>query len=534
MGSKAGNLHTLLALALLSLAARALYLYDASDYPAFFAPIVDADRYDALAQALANGRDVGRELYWQPAFYPVLLGLIYRVVPGSTEHAILAVKIVQALLGAATVLVVWRLGVRAFGARAGVVAGCIFALYGPALFFEGELLGTGWEMFWAAALPGLLAACAERARPLRYAAFGAGSALAILARPSFVPCVVVGVAWLAWRAWRARESSPRAAQTRNWSALVAAASLILVPALVTRHAATNQLSLLPLSGGINLYVGNNPDRCRTLAARPGSEWQAIANEAEAAGAGRDPVAQDAYFYARFTGYVAGDPLGFSAGILAKAQQLISGRELPRNEDVYSVRPWSSWLGLLVQDWGFPFGVLLPLALLGAWHERRSLPVPLLLFLVSYAGSVVLVFVSARHRMPLVPPLCVLAAAGALALCARREPRALGLCWATLAGLVALCTLPRDPCGATRLSPADLYFAVASHHLAREHFAQALPALERTLELEPNRAEAELAAFYAYLQRGDVAAAERHLSRYVTLAPEDERGRRLLEGVHGLR
>ena len=54
MGSKAGTLRTLVGLAALAIAARALYLYDSRDYPAYFAPIVDADRYDALAHALAQ------------------------------------------------------------------------------------------------------------------------------------------------------------------------------------------------------------------------------------------------------------------------------------------------------------------------------------------------------------------------------------------------------------------------------------------------------------------------------------------------
>jgi hypothetical protein len=61
----------------------------------------------------------------------------------------------------------------------------------------------------------------------------------------------------------------------------------------------------------------------------------------------------------------------------------------------------------------PFGVLVPLAVLGivlTWPRRRELALLYVLF-ATLLGSIVLFFVFARYRYPLVPYIVLLAAAG---------------------------------------------------------------------------------------------------------------------------
>ena len=106
--------------------------------------------------------------------------------------------------------------------------------------------------------------------------------------------------------------------------------------------------------------------------------------------------------------------------------MVVSREIPRNEDVYLFRSDSLVLraGLWrVGSFGFPFGLLFPLAALGAVAERRRVPWPIWLFLASYAAVLVSVFAVGRYRIALVPPLAILAGAGAISLAsALRERR----------------------------------------------------------------------------------------------------------------
>ena len=96
-----------------------------------------------------------------------------------------------------------------------------------------------------------------------------------------------------------------------------------------------------------------------------------------------------------------------------------GHEVGRNQDLYYARNFSSLLSMLLwkSSIAFPFGVLAPLALLGIgllWREglhREPGSALLLLFLLSYALSVVLFFVTARYRLPVVPVLLLFAVHG---------------------------------------------------------------------------------------------------------------------------
>jgi len=111
-----------------------------------------------------------------------------------------------------------------------------------------------------------------------------------------------------------------------------------------------------------------------------------------------------------------EPADFVRGLVQKSVQFVSSRELPRNDDLYIARRYSWLLSALTWKaggFGFPFGLLLPLALVGLVRHARRIPVPIYLFLVLYPAAVIAVFVSGRYRIPLVPILAVPAAAGAL-------------------------------------------------------------------------------------------------------------------------
>src|SRR5262249_30084007 len=111
----------------------------------------------------------------------------------------------------------------------------------------------------------------------------------------------------------------------------------------------------------------------------------------------------------------------------KAALLVNRREMIDTEDPSMYAEWS-WplrvLGPVAQ-----FGVLFPLAVLGVvltWGERRRLGVFYALAL-AYGASVVVFYVVARYRYPLVPFLAVFSAPGVLGLVDLfREPRRLRL------------------------------------------------------------------------------------------------------------
>lgn len=110
----------------------------------------------------------------------------------------------------------------------------------------------------------------------------------------------------------------------------------------------------------------------------------------------------------------------------KSVYLVCGLENSDNLDIYYQPTKSHLLSALlwkIDNWFyFPFGLLLPLALVGSFAHRarwRDL-LPVYLFMLAYIPSIVLFLVTARHRLPLVPFLIILAAAGLVSIIKRSK------------------------------------------------------------------------------------------------------------------
>jgi len=232
------------------------------------------------------------------------------------------------------------------------------------------------------------------------------------------------------------------------AALVGGFLLVAAPIGLLNLRTTGRASILPYSGGANLYIGNNPDRRETITIRPGLQREKLIELPAGIGL-QGGYRQERYYVGRVVDYAKSDPVGLLEGLGAKTLQFASSRELPCNVDIYLFRRWSLVLsagiwkaGLL----GFPFGAPAALAALGALHGRRRVPAPVWLFLLLYPAAVVAVFVTARYRVPAVPILCVLAAAGlagAWRIAAARRLVELAVA-ACLVGGVALASSFADP------------------------------------------------------------------------------------------
>jgi 4-amino-4-deoxy-L-arabinose transferase-like glycosyltransferase len=396
---------------ILAAAIRFTYLLESSDNPTFLQPIVDSRTYHTLAKDLA-GKGIFTEVFlWQPVFYPLFLAGVYSLVGPS----IVAAKIVQALLGCLTCLLTYILGRRLFGGTAGLVAAGIIALYGPLIFFELELLASGWATLWSVVLLLLLISAGKKPTWGACLALGLAGALSVLTRTTFVPFLLAGFLWLLWRL---RLSS------RRWSSVLARGAVVLVgafaviaPVAIFNLSRTGHAGIFPPSGGINLYIGNNPDFHRTVSLRPGWEWRKLRSRPQEHGWGADMWSGQGFFLREVGRYARRQPGNFAGGLGEKSLQLLGSREIPRSVDVYVFRKWSGLLKVLVWKWngfGFPFGILLPMAFMGLALSWRHVPIPVKLLLVIYGASVVLVFVAARYRLVLVPCLAVLAAQGLIA------------------------------------------------------------------------------------------------------------------------
>lgn len=499
--NKARARHALAALAVLALSLRLGYLFQAADSPFFDAPIVDARSYTEYARELTTGAWAGRPMpFWQAPFYPYFLAVLFSLF-GENYYL---PRLLQALAGTATCLIVCTLGRSVFSPTVGWLAGLGAALYGPFLYFEGELLPTSWAVLFDAVLLLVLLWGQRRGGVLPALIAGLVLGLGTLA----VPNVLLFAPVAAW--WVYRMALGRRALR---VAVFAAGLLLLVgPVTLRNRIVGNEWVLISFNAGVNFYIGNNPDYDRTVAARPGAGWSEVVDLPQREAGITQPGAGSSYLLGKAWEYIRTEPSSYLALLLHKGYLFWHGVEIPRNTDLYAAAEYSPLLRLLLWKYGlaFPFGLVSALALLGATYvllkpERRTPAAYLvLLFAGVYMLSVVLFFVTGRYRLPAVPCLLLLAAYGACTLGGLRR-RPLYLSAGALAGLLLITNA-----GTAATSPpvaAFHHYSLAAVYESKGMKTNALQHYRRAVELAPahRRALLGLANMYGATQRYDDAA-----------------------------
>ncbi|MBN1899699.1 tetratricopeptide repeat protein, partial [Candidatus Sumerlaeota bacterium] len=287
--------------------------------------------------------------------------------------------------------------------------------YGTLIFYTAEHVAATWAAFWAAALILVFIKTEKEKRAPYFFILGLLGGLSILTRPTFLPFFIIGCILLFVKI-------PHPAyKTKGVIFQIILLSsgffLTILPVCFLNRHVTGKFTFLPYSGGINFYIGNNEDYCRTVTIRPGYEWDKLTALPAHSGAIGPWEGQD-FFYEKSREFIKTNPGAFLALLGRKTLRFFSSREIPRNIDIYLYRRWSSLLKALVWKiggFGFPFGLLFPLALIGLYNQRRRIPMILILFLLFFSLSVILIFPSSRYRVPLLPLMIILCAAGSVSL-----------------------------------------------------------------------------------------------------------------------
>jgi 4-amino-4-deoxy-L-arabinose transferase-like glycosyltransferase len=212
---------------------------------------MDELQYQEIAVNLAEGRGFmlsEKPTSWRPPLYPFVLSIVYRVA-GTTDPV--AARVFQAGLSLVNLLLVYLLGRRLFGERAGLGGAAIFAFYPSFLFYNNHLLTEGLFTFLLTVTAYLLAVYLDSRRALILALAGASLGLTVLTREILLPMVAV-MALLAGHVTRWRP--------RPWAAHVAAlavAFLVVVTPWAVRNTRLQEtFTLVATNGGIVFYEGN--------------------------------------------------------------------------------------------------------------------------------------------------------------------------------------------------------------------------------------------------------------------------------------
>jgi len=433
---------------LAALGIRFAYLAQIAGSPFFNFLHLDPLYYHEWALRIAAGNWLGGEVFEMSPLYSYLMALHIFLLGDD----LWTLRIIQMAAGALTCVLTYLLGERLFDRATGILAGLGCALYGPFLFYEGQvmkefltpLLGTAALLFALAPRSGHRRAgdagtWIPPAGGWRLAASGMLLATAALVRDNvllLVPVLAV---------WARLASGPRsdnvgqrpAHRHRGWVTagrlraplcLIAGAAVVLIPVGLRNLAVGGDFVLTTSGGGEVFYIGNGPYANGAyvpppwVRSNPRYEHQDFRDKARAL-SGREMSRAEAsrFWWREGLSWMAKNPWRTAKLWLRKFALFWNDHELPDNYSYASFIPFAPLLRFMLT-----FGIVASFAWAGFaltlpfW--RRLLP--LHLCIAAYMLSVMIVFNFARFRLPVVPLLLVLGAAFARGLAT------------TLAGLAA--------------------------------------------------------------------------------------------------
>jgi 4-amino-4-deoxy-L-arabinose transferase-like glycosyltransferase len=506
---------------LVALAFRGAYLFEASRRPDFNLFYMDEEYHLEWAKGLATGvwnppYDQIRDApYFRAPLYPYFLAGLLRLSGGNTA----VVRVIQIILGSLSCILAYMLATCLFGRRAGLVTGVLCSCYWVLAYFDTQLLLPVLLVFLL--LAGMLAAfVAARSGSLPLAGLaGLAFGLYSVTRPN----IVVFFPFLVW--WTLSLRKRQQAGARRWFAVLLLIGMIVPPAVATirNRVVGKNWVFIASQGGVNFYIGNNPQSDGMQAVVPGTRqtwWggyedtKAIAEKA--AGRALKPSEVSDYWLRRAFEYIRDDPLDWARLTLRKIGAFVGDVELPNNEPYDAYR--REFISLRAVPLGFAllFGLFLVSLPFQARIRKQARSekgqgaairggfITLTLVLAAtYTLTVIAFFVTGRYRVPLIPFFAMGASVTAIGVYDLLVQRAFLKALATTAIAAAVvAALHTDYLGARRATQGFTALTMAQDHLDTGDVGGAITALEKIRrEGSVRAAEVYLTLARAYIQRG---------------------------------
>ncbi len=468
------------------------------------APMLDGREQLELAIRLADG-SLPPEPFYRAAMFPSLVAWLIRAGV-STAELPFAARMLNGGLHLLSTALVWMIAARVWNSRwSAALAALLFGMNPVVLHFAADPLDLSLAM--AFMLGGVLAgmvACGEQ-RPSRAGLFAAGALLAsaALTRPQMVLLLPVLLGYLALgRASR---------RYLLWALAPMLLVLGLMGAANFKHGGAWRV--MPWQGAYNLWAANGPHangryfvqrERQTLYSEGGNPARV---ESERLYRREQPAAPDdyahmtRYWQQRTFDYVRSEPVRWLRLVASKAWYLLNDFEQYDIKTYHFHKAQSPWLRVNPLGWSWLLA-LSSAALVMQWRRGKALWV--VTYGVSYAAGLLLSYVSARFRLPLVPLLAIVA--GGVLCSPTRQAVARGAFVALLVWALARQPLPPGEAERTVLQDHLLSArAAAVLGLSDEALLHAQAALARAPQDEAARELLCVVSFNAWLRAEDFQA-----------------------------
>ena len=351
----------------------------------------DGLEYEGVARSLLEHGTYGHQTL-RPPGYPTLIAAVYAVFGEN----LLALRVVEAVLGTASVAVLGLAGAATFGGTAGLIGATLMALHPVLAFLPSTQYSENTLMLVLVVALAMAFRAWRRGGLWRWAVAGVLLGVAALVRPTTVFMLPgLGLGLLLARGDRVR--------SRILPMLVVLAALIVTvaPWVVRCHRVHGQWFFIATGGGRQFWVGNNA-RATAETSSP-TQWNAA--ERESLASYPDEIARERWHYREGLGVVRAEPARAGRLYLKEISNLFALWPETFSRAVATGGP-GRWAQGIASVMIFA-GAVIALARL----RSEPLLLPLVGAVVSFTLASAVFFTVMRYRMVIEPCLLWLAGVG---------------------------------------------------------------------------------------------------------------------------
>lgn len=382
------------------------------------APVLDGREQLELATRIAHGT-LPVEPYYRAALYPSLVAWL--IEAGVTAQQLpFAARLLNGVLHLLSTALVWMLTMRVWRrSGAAALAALLFGMNPVVQHFAADPLDLTLAMTFmlGGILAGLRALTGEVVDRVALVCAALLLTSAMLARPQMLLLLPVLLGLMLARAEGRR--------LLHWALL----PMVVLAALMglANVQISGDFRILPWQGAYNLWAANGPDangryftqREKIAVYVEGSNPARVESERlyqrDNPGAPTDYASMSRYWHQRTVDYVLSTPKAWLRLVASKAWYLLNNFEQYdiKTYDFHKAR--SPWLRYNPLGWSWLLAAAVAALVM---HSHNRVARTIVLYALAYGSGLLLSYVSARFRLPLVPLLAVLAG-GVLARVERR-------------------------------------------------------------------------------------------------------------------
>lgn len=508
---------------------RTIYLFELRDSIFFGNYVLDSRVLDVWAASIAGGDVLGEGAFFRAPLYPYLVGFLYAIF-GQSPMAVIPW---QFFMGIVTTLLVYFYARYVFNRQVAFVSAVIASCWPTLIYFEGELMLTSLTVFLSMCSITALHLALDSGQRKSYLVAGLILGLAAITKPTVIPLVLILPLYHLLKGG----SNKYHRIVRYGMIYVAGMLIVILPVTARNLAVAGEPVLISSQGGANFYIGNSKYADGITVKMPlsgavfeGGKFddnvhsQSVSLAQQALGQELNESRVSSYWYKQALEEMVNDPLRTLALFAKKAYYFWHGQEIFNNKSLYYAGEYSKLMEISLWKTGvlnFPSGLLFPLMFVGivfAVRHRAKFAVPIS-YIIIYFAVVILFFVCARFRQPVVPMAIIFASYGLVEFREALRNRKGGLILPAGVFVVLVIALNTGGDIESTENKSQYLNIVGTAHLQQGDLRSAAAYLQESLEVAPGNRSAIGSLAQTYVQAGRTADAEQTLKQGIQLHPD---------------